>query len=132
MLGGAEITVEWFRDLIAQIQSDLANAALDRASAALIGYVAQTAPRQTGALASSFIKTPNTKSGNGWNCLVESNLDYAWFQHSGVRPFEPRNARALAWMGPSGMVFSQRSSGFPANDYFIRACTMVTSADWGL
>ncbi|MDO4610968.1 hypothetical protein [Corynebacterium sp.] len=47
---------------------------------------------------------------------VEARAEYAEAVHEGTRPhvIRPRRARALAWQGPSGMVFA-RSVRYPGS-----------------
>lgn len=71
----------------------------------------------TGRLRSSIrVTSPRVEQGGQRvRVTVGTDVDYAVFQHEGVRPFGPRRARFLVFVpkGASAPVFAQRVRGFP-------------------
>lgn len=85
----------------------------------------------TGALMQS-IQVQQLQQGPVQRWKIYSPLDYATYQHEGVRPFGPRRAKVLRWRakGGGGYVFSTKSSGFPGSPFLKSAAEQVTIADF--
>lgn len=63
---------------------------------------------------------------------VGSDVDYALYQHEGVRPFGPKRKRFLRFIpkGGSTYVFAKRVRGFRGIKYLTRALDRLTARDF--
>lgn len=61
---------------------------------------------------------------------IGSRLDYAKYQHDGVRPFGPRRAKVLRWRSGGVYVFSTHSSGFAGIFFMTRALRRLSKSDF--
>lgn len=111
----------------------------DRAARAGAGRIRDRAKRNiqaagridTGALLQS-IQARQMMFGMTTRWEIFSPLEYATYQHEGVRPFGPRTAKVLRWKakGKGGYVFSTRSGGFSGVPFLRDAADQTTIGDF--
>lgn len=84
--------------------------AVRRVQSATDAYARRSAPKDTGQLGRSHVKTPIVAEGERVTAGVEATADYALFVHEGTRPHTivPRNKKVLTWIPRGGrQVFAQ-------------------------
>lgn len=74
--------------------------AVRRVQSATDAYARRSAPKDTGQLGRSHVKTPIVAEGERVTAGVEATADYALFVHEGTRPHPivPRRGKFLAWI----------------------------------
>ena len=87
----------------------------------------------TGALMQS-IQVQQLQQGPVQRWKIYSPLDYATYQHEGVKPFGPRRAKVLRWKAKAGggYVFSKRSSGVKATPFLREAAESLSIGDFAV